>query len=125
MKIFVSTKDGRKKQNDFHWTNDNEIVLLPSRCCDSPTCGCDRAFIGLETRRSTTKAKIIESQMTKKKFYDAVRESTEKAGWAQYMTDKDIKEEADCTIDMAKEFPLGAVVSCSSTKHEITVKERV
>lgn len=61
MKILVTAKGARK--NDFCWTIEGELVLLPSFVCASETtCGCGRAFVGVTTRRGTTVAEVARAR---------------------------------------------------------------
>lgn len=63
MKALVSTdfpNRGAPKKDDFRWTRPGELVGMGLGCCANPSCGCQRSFTGMETRKGTTTAIVVE-----------------------------------------------------------------
>lgn len=64
MKVLVATADTQgRRENDFCWADEGEIVTFGSECDDETidgTCGCRRALCGVETRRATTTFRVEE-----------------------------------------------------------------
>ena len=55
--VGLAGKDG----DDFNWCAHNELVGMFGRVCDSPCkCGCNVAFTGLASLRSTNRARVCE-----------------------------------------------------------------
>lgn len=46
--------------DDYGWTVDGELVVLPWLECSNPECGCARGWAGLSSRRATTTAEVAE-----------------------------------------------------------------
>jgi hypothetical protein len=74
MKILVATKKTQgQRDNDFFWTKENELVYLGFECgsggreADS-YCGCVRDFNGLETKKGTTTALVLDLNTTPEKI---------------------------------------------------------
>jgi hypothetical protein len=53
MKILTATAQGADREDDFCNAIEGEIVV-PAMVCDSPNCGCDRSFSGLNSHTATT-----------------------------------------------------------------------
>jgi hypothetical protein len=46
---------------EFNWTDANEPVNVDGIvCCTNPACGCDRSFHGILSRKTCTRAQVIE-----------------------------------------------------------------
>lgn len=66
MKVLVATADTQgRRENDFCWAEEGEIVTFGSECRDETidgTCGCRRALCGVETRMATTTFRVEERE---------------------------------------------------------------
>jgi hypothetical protein len=81
MKILVATKEKQVLRDDFCWTNEGEIVRLPLVECSKPDCGCDRSWVGVESSKSTTTAKVIQSKFNFEALSQVIYMSRIKEGW--------------------------------------------
>jgi hypothetical protein len=46
---------------DFNWCDPDEVVNVDGFvCCSASSCGCDRSFVGVLTRKGTTLAVVAE-----------------------------------------------------------------
>ncbi|MBY4574573.1 hypothetical protein ACN94_13375 [Gordonia paraffinivorans] len=84
MKILTATSSGATRDDDFCLAVEGEIVL-PSVVCECPTCGCDRAFGGLGSRRATTTMMVRDLDLTVEDLVSAAIAYLESAGWARYL----------------------------------------
>ena len=90
-RVLVATheKQGQRK-NDFCWTTDGELVTLPMECDGEDVdggCGCRRCFSGVDSLKSTTTAKVVETRgMSKASLADMLAASLNKAGWGKLMS---------------------------------------
>jgi len=88
MLALISTKETQgQRDNDFCWTDDEELVVFGNQC-DSDVnvgpdggCGCMRSMTGVETRKGTTTVKVAEVDLTVESLADAIVESDKRAGW--------------------------------------------
>lgn len=48
------------RPDDFDHAQRGEPVVFGTLCCNNPECGCDRAFIGVNSRKGTTVAEVAE-----------------------------------------------------------------
>jgi hypothetical protein len=113
MKVFVSTKETQgQRRSDFSFTNDEELVRFPAIVCAADRgdpdgrCGCGRSFIGLDTRKGTTTAKVAEMRLTRGRLAELLAESTEAAGFGK----RDCRVAAATLAAVAKLFNVGTVV---------------
>jgi hypothetical protein len=81
VKVLVSTGTTQGAcTGDFCWCDDGELVFFGSRECISPErCGCGRAFTGIDTRKATTTAKVLDIPMSEAGWVARYRESHRKA----------------------------------------------
>ena len=99
MKILIATKEKQTPtRKDFCWTKENEIVKFPAfECSNSCTCGCDRSWVGTESSRATTTAKVIESPITVEGLAGIIYNSMVKEKWIREdttdITKKDIMKQ--------------------------------
>lgn len=50
---------------DYSFTEDGEIVVPnASLVCDNPSCGCDRAVMGLKSRKGTTTMRVSDLEVS-------------------------------------------------------------
>ena len=63
------------------------------------------------SQKSTTTFKVTDVKLTKKQYFEKVKESFDKGGWLKMgISDKQVQGEANELSRMAKLFPVGAVL---------------
>ena len=93
---------------DFSFAVDGELVVLNPMVCDSGSCGCERAAIGLGSRRATTTVMVSERDMTVDDIARGL--ASLKSSWGGMF------DEGDCdafwaeAINVAGSFPTGTVL---------------
>ncbi|MBM7279210.1 hypothetical protein JTZ10_15770 [Gordonia rubripertincta] len=92
MKVLTATSSGATREDDFCHAVEGEIVL-PSVVCDSRTCGCDRAFGGLNTHQATTTIMVRDLDLTVEDLVAAAFGYLESAGWADLLRSDVVPEE--------------------------------
>ena len=103
MKFLVATtKTQGQRDNDFFWTQENELVYIGFECgsggrkADS-YCGCVRDFNGIETKKGTTTALVVDMPITKATYISLF----EAQGFAS---------QVDEMLDLAARFKVGDIV---------------
>ena len=93
MKILIATKEKQTCSRDFYWTKGDEVVKFPTMECDNGcTCGCTRAWVGTQSSKSTTTAKVIESPITINGLAKVIYDSMVKDGWVNERTPHNLKQ---------------------------------
>ncbi|AZZ82540.1 MULTISPECIES: DUF7715 family protein [Gordonia] len=92
MKVLTATSSGATREDDFCHAVEGEIVL-PSVVCDSRTCGCDRAFGGLNSHQATTTIMVRDLDLTVEDLVAAAFGYLESAGWADLLRSDVVPEE--------------------------------
>lgn len=118
MKILVATKEKQgQRKNDFCWATEGEIVNFAFECDGESIdgkCGCRRSMSGVESLKSTTTIKVIESEKTESDIMAAIRAGLEKGGWLKLGTEKQNQEMINSNtaevLKIAAHFPAGAVL---------------
>ena len=114
MKVITATaRTQGRRDNDFYWCVDGELVIPPTSICardrDDPDggCGCGRSFGGLSSHRATTTAQVSEIEgFTRDDYLVAVRSSLDEQGWPTEVA-ADI---VDLMMEVAGSFPIGTVL---------------
>ena len=57
MKVLVGIPD--LSPYGFHHTDPMEMVRLGATLCRTPSCGCDRSWTGIHTKKGATLAKVV------------------------------------------------------------------
>jgi len=88
MKILVSTKDTQgKRNNDFCFVPENEIVIYPFFECGSGSldddCGCKRSLCGIKSMTVTTTFKVVDMAISKKGFVQLYKKAMINAGFGK------------------------------------------
>ncbi|GAB3162135.1 hypothetical protein [Amycolatopsis sp. cg9] len=115
--VLVATARTQKQRgNDFLACSPDELVDITSSCDrdrgrPDGGCGCCRSFTGLDSRKATTTAEVVERQMTFADYVAAHQASLIRAGLPDTDEVRGWAEEA--ARDMARiaaAFPVGTVV---------------
>lgn len=62
-----------KRRQHFNWCLPSEVVNVDGFvCCSAESCGCNRSFIGVFTRKGATQACVAEVEDTVVKRIEAV-----------------------------------------------------
>ena len=116
MKVLVATKAGQgQRANDFHFARDGELVMLGAshdgEAADAE-CGCRRSFVGTKTSKSTTTARVVESELEHAAYVELiVRSSVEDDGGLDGEGEaRKARREAARLLEVAARFQLDAVV---------------
>ena len=65
MKVLTAvTAPASPEPEDFSFATEGELVVLNPMVCDSGSCGCERAAIGLTSWRGTTTAQVREQDLS-------------------------------------------------------------
>lgn len=82
MRVLTATSRTQGDRRDDHChAVDGELVSLPVLECTCPGCGCDRAFAGLDSHRSTTTCVVAERDLDPAALRRAVARSLAAQGW--------------------------------------------
>ena len=112
MKLIVATKEKQGvRENDFHHTNEGEIVYFGFECdcetVDGP-CGCKRSLVGIDSHKASTTFKVVEKNITETELNKMLKDSLAKAGWD--VKDSAVESDARMLIRLAKRFLIGTVL---------------
>lgn len=120
MKVLVSTTTSQSTQpGDFSWTIDGELVIVGGYAkCDShlhaqgglSRCGCDRAFVGLGSSKSTTTAVVAELDITRDAFIEMLAEKLHTGhGFTREEAHEQAVAEVDDVLEFADSLDLGRI----------------
>ena len=119
LKVFVATtRTQGDRDNDFAWTEGPELVDL-AMTCDRDRgdpdggCGCGRAFTGLDSRKGTTTAEIVERDLSLTQYREAFHRSLVAGGFGALgdaRLRRDAEEAANELASFAADWPVGTVV---------------
>ena len=109
MNVFVATKIGQgMRNNDFSFVPEGELVRFGLTCDGGSVddaCGCSRSMTGMSCHKATTTVLIVDKDITRERYFDAIRKSFKSAGWAGLMSKKEldntVKEEGDELLGLA------------------------
>lgn len=112
MKVLVATSEGQgKRKNDFNNAREDELVGFAFECDGEAvdgSCGCRRAFSGLDTLMATTTARVLDIAMTPEEYLDALVASSAAAGWN--FSREELAPEAVQLASIASTWAVGTVV---------------
>lgn len=60
IKILKAYGDHGKHKEHWNWCQDEPVGIHGMVCDNACPCGCDRAFVGVDSAKSTTLAKVVE-----------------------------------------------------------------
>ncbi|MGZ4708065.1 MAG: DUF7715 family protein [Acidimicrobiales bacterium] len=75
MQLLLATSETQgEADGDYFWSTPGEIVQPPTFVCHAypSSCGCDRAWAGLESRGACTTAVVAETDLTPHELRQAV-----------------------------------------------------
>lgn len=117
IKVFVATtRTEGQRGDDFAHARGAELVEVAMTCDrdrDEPGggCGCGRAFTGLDSRKATTTAEIVERELTVQQYRDRFHRSLVEAGFGDDTElRRDAVRAADQLLGIAALWPVGTVV---------------
>jgi hypothetical protein len=112
MKLFVATDQTQgAREGDFHRAIAGELLYLLEPCGrdrfdPDGSCGCGRAFIGLNSHGGTTTALVRDSDLTLAGLFEAVASSRDQAGWGRAGAGALVRQ----IITLADPLPVGTIV---------------
>jgi hypothetical protein len=116
IKVLVSTKQTQgQRKNDFSSVPEDELLTFVSGPCGDgeadDECGCTRSLVGIECRRGTTTAKVVERELTQARLARLFKQSADSAGWGKlgYTLERG-REFAHAILSEAANFSTGTVV---------------
>lgn len=113
MKVLVAEIDNR--EDGFSWTNPGELVLVKGFVCASGErgrCGCERSFVGVDTRKATTAARVVDMDISQEELEYAVANSEEKAFPGCFSKEQGLKHAKELVVEIrefAEAMPVGHV----------------
>lgn len=114
MKILIAEKDAHP--DGFTYTSPNEWVKFGMECCNSMTCGCGRSFIGFDTCKATTAARVADADVSPEEYAARLRASEDAAGWGAYLSDDEIARDATELLRIAASFKTGDILARNGLK---------
>ncbi|MGW3763048.1 DUF7715 family protein [Streptomyces sp. NPDC005131] len=84
MKLLAATGEVRAPDGDFNWCDDDELVLgAVGVCASGDACGCSRAWVGLKTLKGSTLAKVVEVDITARRFKELLLDAGMRMGYIE------------------------------------------
>ncbi|PSK96144.1 hypothetical protein CLV63_11226 [Murinocardiopsis flavida] len=110
MKLLTAPAARRvQTDNEFNWCIEGELVIADTVAIDC-TCGCNRSFTGLRSRRATTTALVTEVDLTREEIATAIRDSYERSGLLKYVSEADLAETTQDVVEFARPYQIGDVL---------------
>jgi len=119
IKLLRATTQGQgQRASDYTWTTEGELVYFSLPCGGrhkpDAGCSCQRAMLGLDSKRSTTTAVVAEADITREEFIDAVCDHLRRAGFTVVDSDPGVREEVADNVDhllaVVARLEVGAVI---------------
>ncbi|HKQ08136.1 MAG TPA: hypothetical protein VJ464_23625 [Blastocatellia bacterium] len=110
MKIIVATNETQgQRSGDFNFVPDGEVVMVSDCDCLHAGCDCVRSMVGIKSGKGTTTMKVVESAITLGEYRRLIGKANQ--GYGELGVDDEIfNEQADALLDLAMQFPAGAVI---------------
>jgi hypothetical protein len=84
MKLLVAAPPKAPSPLDFSYVPDDEILFnIAIVCCNSDSCGCDRALSGTATAKAITSAKVADVDISEAELAKLAADVGEKSGWGE------------------------------------------
>jgi hypothetical protein len=112
MKVLVATSESQgQRENDFDFCVEGELVTVGLVCAADQYdpdggCGCGRAFVGLNSHRATTTAKVKDVDLSEEDYVEALGSSLSQQGWPT----EDVGELADWLAQLVRSWPTGSII---------------
>lgn len=130
MKVLVAAPDAERvttKKNDFNYATPGEVLTLGSVCdgdaAHRRSCGCGRAFSGLDTTKATTFG--IVKEMDADDVRRLVRDSQFVTGWTigddRDETTEMVMGDVRTIAEMIEDQPVGSEIRVSQTPTRVTL----
>jgi hypothetical protein len=122
MRILTATNQTQgRRDNDFCWTLEGELVLFPPLECGRGSiddrCGCRRSMAGLASHRATTTVQVVDrTELDPDTYFMLISDSLRDQGYvtAGLMADPErnhwLKDITDELIHIAGTFPVATVL---------------
>jgi hypothetical protein len=110
MKIIVATTQMQgQRPGDFNFVPEGEVVIVSDCDCLHEGCECSRSMVGVKCGKGTTTMMVVESGMSREEYRRLIREAHK--GYEDLGVDESaFDEQADALLDLAMQFPAGAVI---------------
>jgi len=110
MKIIVATSETQgQRPGDFNFVAEGEIVMVSDCDCLHAGCDCARSMVGINSGKGTTTMKVVESDITVEEYRRLIGEANQGYGELD-VEDAIFNEQASALLDLAMQFPAGAVI---------------
>lgn len=121
----VLTASTGHRTEDYSWADAGEVVILNPMVCDDTTgrCGCDRALVGMKSRKSTTVAAVKVLELSDEEVAGLVASYGE--AWEGMLSDEEVRGMFDESVDVASRYPNGAVVRIQANGDEWSITAEV
>ena len=84
MKLLVAAPPRVPSRLDFSFVPEGEILYnITVVCCNSDSCGCNRALSGTATAKAITSAKVAEVDISEAELAKLAADVGEKSGWGE------------------------------------------
>ncbi len=118
--MFVATKETQgERKSDFCFVACGELLRFATECdgerIDGP-CGCRRSLVGIQCHKATTTFVVQEAPISEQEFAEKLSSSYAEAGFGNFLTSDDAREEAMQLMQLASSFPTGCVVEKRGNK---------
>ena len=103
MYVLAATRETQGlRDDDYVWTVDGELVFVPTFECRDRSCGCNRGFAGVTSRRATTTAVIVDRpELEPDAYWGALFDAMCEQGYVE-VGDEDDAEVVDGLIQMVQ-----------------------
>jgi hypothetical protein len=84
MKLLVAAPPRAPSHFDFGFVPEGEILYnITVVCCNSDSCGCNRALSGTTTAKAITSARVEEVDISEAELANLATDVGEKSGWGE------------------------------------------
>lgn len=108
----TSNRQG-ERPGDYHWCDDGELAYRSVVDCARPDCGCERGWVGADSRASTTTVQVVERPtLTVDQLASMLAVSLFDGGWiaAADPADELVSILVEDVIETANYFDEGSVI---------------
>src|SRR5438445_542821 len=95
--------------DDFNYCDDGELLVMFGGCDNGANCGCAQAFTGLDTLKSTTRATVVELDISEQAYQQIIATSPLMKAWPS-LSINDAITLADTVLNAVEAYPPGQVV---------------